>query len=68
MVLPEARTPLLHDPNGSGVIGRQGSESIDDHDGRAEVLLNQQKRLSALKFFSLEATKKFAGDLCSRRL
>lgn len=39
MVKPEARTPLLHDPNGSGVIGRQGSESIDDLDGRAEVLL-----------------------------
>ncbi|KAL3132344.1 hypothetical protein ABBQ32_008921 [Trebouxia sp. C0010 RCD-2024] len=38
MVLPEARTPLLHDPNGSGVIGRQGSESIDDYDGRAEVI------------------------------
>ena len=40
MVLPESRTPLLHDPNGSGVIGRQGSESIDDKDGRAEVGLN----------------------------
>lgn len=38
MVLPESRTPLLHDPNGSGVIGRQGSESIDDKDGRAEVI------------------------------
>ena len=39
MVVPESRTPLLHDPNGSGVIGRQGSESIDDKDGRAEVTL-----------------------------
>ena len=39
MVVPESRTPLLHDPNGSGVIGRQGSESIDDKDGRAEVIL-----------------------------
>ena len=37
MVLPENRQPLLHDPSGSGVIGRQGSESIDDYDGRAEV-------------------------------
>lgn len=41
MVLPESRTPLLHDPSGSGVIGRQGSESIDDHDGRAEVSPNR---------------------------
>ena len=39
MVLPESRTPLLYDPQGSGVIGRQGSESIDDLDGRAEVPL-----------------------------
>lgn len=38
MVLPEDREPLLHDPNGSGIIGRQGSESIDDYDGRAEVI------------------------------
>ena len=34
---PDSRTPLLHDPDGSGVIGRRGSESIDDKDGRAEV-------------------------------
>lgn len=39
MVKPENRTPLLHDPSGSGVIGRQGSESIDDLEGRAEVPL-----------------------------
>ena len=65
MVKPEARTPLLHDPNGSGVIGRQGSESIDDRDGRAEVQLNQQQRFFHLKYCSMQLTKKVAGDLCS---
>ena len=40
MVKAENRTPLLHDPSGSGVIGRQGSESIDDAEGRAEVSSN----------------------------
>lgn len=35
---PDSRTPLLHDPSGDGIIGRQGSESIDDKDGRAQVI------------------------------
>jgi hypothetical protein len=60
-VVPESRTPLLHDPNGSGVIGRQGSESIDDKDGRAEVRLefasstanfHLPSRLQVLQFVS----------------
>ena len=39
MGVPEAREPLLHDPSGSGVIGRQGSETIDDDNKKAEVQL-----------------------------
>lgn len=63
MVKPENRTPLLHDPSGSGVIGRQGSESIDDREGRAEVSSN-------LAIFGRglhsRLTKNSAGDLCAQ--
>ena len=67
MVKPENRTPLLHDPSGSGVIGRQGSESIDDREGRAEVSLNSVMFMK-YRFLRSKVTKNFAGDLCAQRL
>lgn len=59
MVKPEDRTPLLHDPSGSGVIGRQGSESIDDAEGRAEVSSN-----SAMFARTQESPESTDRELC----
>lgn len=68
MVLPENRTPLLHDPSGSGIIGRQGSESIDDQDGRAEVLLKSVILLTQDLLLPALLTKMSVGDLRSKWL
>ena len=65
MVRPEDREPLLHDPNGSGIIGRQGSESIDDYDGRAEVC--SCVKLSVIISFDAPlhaASQHFAHNTC----
>lgn len=61
---PDDRKPLLHDPEGHGVIGRQGSEPIDDKDGRAQVSFSTVLRFqcnTCITFVNV-----YTGDLCAR--